>query len=72
MNELFDQISADIKTAMLARDKVKLEAHVRRIGLYAAEMAIRLGWDQERVDAIRAAAPMHDIGKVGVPDAVLQ
>jgi uncharacterized protein YqeY len=26
MNELFDQISADIKTAMLARDKVKLEA----------------------------------------------
>ena len=26
MNELFDQISADIKTAMLAREKVTLEA----------------------------------------------
>ena len=26
MNELFDQVSADIKTAMLARDKVALEA----------------------------------------------
>ena len=29
MNELFDQISADIKTAMLAREKVTLEAFAR-------------------------------------------
>jgi putative two-component system response regulator len=46
--------------------------HVRRIGLYAAEMAQLLGWDQHGVDTIQAAAPMHDIGKIGVPDAVLQ
>ncbi len=46
--------------------------HVRRIGLYAAEMARMLGWDQERIDTIQAAAPMHDIGKIGVPDAILQ
>ncbi|MBK8573873.1 MAG: response regulator [Holophagaceae bacterium] len=46
--------------------------HVRRIGLYAAEMARLLGWDLQGVDTIRAAAPMHDIGKIGVPDAILQ
>ena len=46
--------------------------HVRRIGLYAAEMARLLGWDQEAIEIIRSAAPMHDIGKVGVPDAILQ
>ncbi len=46
--------------------------HVRRIGLFAAELARLLGWDEERVEWIRAAAPMHDIGKVGVPDAILQ
>ena len=46
-------------------------AHVRRIGLYAAEMARLLGWDDDRVDSIRAAAPLHDIGKIGVPDSVL-
>ena len=46
--------------------------HVRRIGLYAAEMARLLGWDQQGVETIRAAAPMHDIGKIGVPDAILQ
>ena len=46
--------------------------HVRRLGLYAAEMATLLGWDQDRIDTIQAAAPMHDIGKIGVPDAILQ
>jgi len=46
--------------------------HVRRIGLFAAEMARLLGWDAEAVDTIQAAAPMHDIGKIGVPDAILQ
>ncbi|MBI1753132.1 MAG: response regulator [Acidobacteria bacterium] len=46
--------------------------HVRRIGLYAAEMGRLMGWGQEQVDTIRAAAPLHDIGKIGVPDAVLQ
>jgi putative two-component system response regulator len=46
--------------------------HVKRIGLYAAEMGRLLGWDVEEVETIEAAAPMHDIGKIGVPDAILQ
>jgi putative two-component system response regulator len=46
-------------------------SHVRRIGLYSAEMGRLLGWDEEQVDCIRAAAPLHDIGKIGVPDSVL-
>jgi len=46
--------------------------HVRRIGLYAAEMARLLGWDEQGVETIQSAAPMHDIGKIGVPDAILQ
>jgi putative two-component system response regulator len=47
-------------------------AHVRRIGLYAAEMARILGWSEEALETIRSAAPMHDIGKIGVPDRILQ
>jgi putative two-component system response regulator len=46
--------------------------HVRRIGLYAAELARLVGWDEQGVDTIQSAAPMHDIGKIGVPDAILQ
>jgi putative two-component system response regulator len=47
-------------------------AHVRRIGLYAAEFARILGWPEDDIETIRAAAPMHDIGKIGVPDRILQ
>lgn len=46
--------------------------HVRRIGLFAAELARLLGWNEDGIETIRAAAPMHDIGKIGVPDAILQ
>lgn len=46
--------------------------HVRRIGLFAAELARLLHWDEDGIETIRAAAPMHDIGKIGVPDAILQ
>ncbi len=47
-------------------------AHVRRIGLYAALMGRFLEWEEDRIETIRAAAPMHDIGKIGVPDRILQ
>jgi putative two-component system response regulator len=46
-------------------------AHVRRIGLYAAALAKLLGWPSSRVDDLRVAAMMHDIGKIGVPDSIL-
>jgi putative two-component system response regulator len=46
-------------------------AHVRRIGLYAAVLARSLGWSPEAVEDIRLAAPMHDVGKIGVPDSIL-
>lgn len=46
-------------------------AHVRRIGLYAAAVARALGWEASAVDDIRIAAPMHDLGKVGIPDRIL-
>jgi len=30
-----------------------------------------LGWDEERIETINLAAPMHDVGKVGIPDIIL-
>lgn len=46
--------------------------HIRRIGLYSAEMARALGWSQTAIDDIRVAAPMHDIGKIGIEDEILK
>ncbi len=45
--------------------------HIRRIGVYAGLMASDLGWPAERVKTIELAAPLHDVGKIGTPDAVL-
>jgi len=45
--------------------------HVRRISRTSAVLAERLGLPAERVELVRWASPMHDIGKIGVPDAVL-
>jgi len=47
-------------------------AHIRRTGLYCELFAEILGWPPEQIQNIRLAAPMHDLGKIGIPDAILQ
>lgn len=47
-------------------------AHVRRVGRMAKFIALQAGMDQDQADAIEYAAPLHDVGKIGVPDAVLE
>lgn len=46
-------------------------AHIKRMGLYASELARALGMPGAFAEEIRFAAPMHDIGKVAIPDSVL-
>jgi putative two-component system response regulator len=46
-------------------------AHINRIGAYAARLAAELGWSPDQCDMIRIAAPLHDVGKVATPDAIL-
>ncbi len=45
--------------------------HVVRVGCYAGIIARHLGLPLELAERIRLAAPLHDIGKVGIPDAIL-
>jgi putative two-component system response regulator len=46
--------------------------HVNRIAQVAALLATRLAIEPEQVLLLRAAAPMHDVGKIATPDGVLQ
>lgn len=46
--------------------------HVARMAALCRLIAEGLGLDEEQCDMIYAAAPMHDVGKIGIPDAVLQ
>ena len=45
--------------------------HTQRVGRTSAALAQQLGLDRDFCDLIRHAAPLHDVGKVGIPDAIL-
>ena len=45
--------------------------HVRRVAEYSRLLAQKYGLDKKESDLIGSASPMHDIGKVGIPDAIL-
>ncbi|OGR00483.1 MAG: hypothetical protein A2284_16620 [Deltaproteobacteria bacterium RIFOXYA12_FULL_61_11] len=45
--------------------------HVKRIGYYAEAIAEAMGLSPDFIGRIRSAAPMHDLGKIGIPDHIL-
>lgn len=45
--------------------------HIERLSHYAETLALVVGWDKTSAQRLFAAAPMHDVGKIGIPDAVL-
>jgi len=46
-------------------------AHIQRMSHYAATVAHKVGLNEEAIEAILYAAPMHDVGKIGIPDQIL-
>jgi putative two-component system response regulator len=46
-------------------------SHIKRMSCYSKHIAAQLGFSLAEQDLILEAAPMHDIGKVGIPDAIL-
>jgi len=47
-------------------------AHIWRMAAYSRSLAETIGWNEERCHLLELAAPMHDTGKIGIPDAVLK
>jgi putative two-component system response regulator len=45
--------------------------HAERVGLLSSRVGAELGMPPREVDIIRRTAPLHDVGKIGVPDAIL-
>ena len=46
-------------------------SHIRRIARYARELAALAGLDDDQIFLLEAASPLHDIGKVSIPDRIL-
>jgi GAF domain-containing protein len=76
------QLTAELKRAYeetimrLARAAEYRDAdtgdHIRRMSLYSAEVARGIGMPEEAVANLLLAAPMHDVGKIAVPDEILK
>jgi diguanylate cyclase (GGDEF)-like protein/putative nucleotidyltransferase with HDIG domain len=47
------------------------QEHSERVAVLAARLAAARGWAPERVAMLRDAALLHDVGKIGIPDAIL-
>jgi response regulator RpfG family c-di-GMP phosphodiesterase len=45
--------------------------HVKRVAEYSKLLALKYGVSPEEAELIKEASPMHDIGKVGIPDSIL-
>lgn len=46
-------------------------AHVRRVALMCELMALKIGMSAEYADTLRFASPLHDVGKIGIPEHIL-
>ena len=76
-----DLLSAQLRQAYLestralvatveAKDRFT-ERHSSRVSRYSRQIAVRMGLPREDVACVTTAARLHDIGKIGVPDAIL-
>ena len=64
-------LAAALANAIEARDQA-LYGHCERLAELAVRLASTLGLSRNEIDAIRLGAILHDVGKIGIPDRVLQ
>lgn len=70
VRETYDATIRALSSAMDTRDS-ETEYHSLRVTAYADHLARRMGLGPEEREALQRGALLHDVGKIGVPDAVL-
>ena len=70
LQQMSIQTIQTLANAIDAKDSYTI-GHSSRVSQYSVRLAKALGWDSERVDNIKYSALLHDIGKIGVPDSIL-
>lgn len=66
-----ESILLSLALTVEARDKYT-SGHCERMAAYAATLGVHLGLVEEEIAALRRGGYLHDLGKVGIPDAILQ
>ncbi|HEC15832.1 MAG TPA: HD domain-containing protein [Sedimenticola sp.] len=72
-NEIEDTLRETVFTMGVIEEQRSKETknHTRRVTEYSRLLASRLGLPERDVELIASAAPLHDIGKLGIPDEIL-
>lgn len=70
LGEVTESVMGALGAAIDARDPYTA-GHSLRVADYAAQFGVYLGWSRGRVERLRKAALLHDVGKIGVSDLVL-
>lgn len=65
-NELIETLGETVE-----RRSKEASHHVRRVANISYELAIKAGIEEKEAVTIRTASPMHDVGKIGIPDSIL-
>ena len=68
---LFDSFIETLASSIDARDKIT-SGHSSRVKMYASLIAKEFGLEKRDVSILEKAAALHDIGKIGIRDSVLQ
>ncbi len=68
--EMSNQAIITIAKAVDAKD-LRTSQHSERVSQYSVMIARELGWSEKKCEDLRKAAKMHDIGKIGIPDSIL-
>lgn len=64
------QMMQTLSTTIEAKDEYT-RGHSYRVAEYAALIASELGWSPEEIQVLKHSALLHDIGKIGIPDSIL-
>ncbi len=70
LNHSYQAVTRSLTRAAEHKDN-ETGNHILRIGESAALMARALGCEADWIELIRQAAPMHDVGKIGIPESIL-
>lgn len=68
--EQYYKVIKTLTAAIEARDPYT-EGHSKRVEYYSERIARKLGYTPGRIEAVKVAALLHDIGKIGIEDAIL-
>jgi response regulator RpfG family c-di-GMP phosphodiesterase len=70
IEQTYDETLAALGGALELRD-IETQGHSRRVTHYCLEMARALHWSSDELRVLARGSFLHDIGKIGIPDAIL-